>query len=95
MEVIDVTIKWPFKLCLVDASGSGKTNCCLQIISNSTRLLDTTPTKIVLIYKEFQSIYTQFDKFTPTQLYHEDEVDLEELTKSNKEQLLVICDDLY
>ena len=95
MAVIDVSIKWPFKWCLVGSSGSGKTNFCLQIISNSTRILDNTPSKIVLIYKEFQNIYNQFDKFIPTQLYHEDEVDLEELTKSNKERLLVICDDLY
>ena len=95
MAVIDVSIKWPFKWCLVGSSGSGKTNFCLQIINNSSRLFDTPPSKIVLIYKEFQSIYTQFIKFIPTQLYHEDEVDLEELTKSNKERLLVICDDLY
>jgi hypothetical protein len=95
MEIIDVSIKWPFKWCLVGSSGSGKTHFCLQIISNSFRLFDTTPSKIVIIYKEFQSIYNQFEKFIPTQLYHEDEVDLEELTKSNKERLLVICDDLY
>jgi hypothetical protein len=95
MAVIDVSIKWPFKWCLVGSSGSGKTNFCLQIISNSSRLFDTPPSKIVLIYKEFQNIYNQFDKFIPTQLYHEDEVDLEEITRSNKERLLVICDDLY
>ena len=95
MAVIDVSIKWPFKWCLVGSSGSGKTNFCLQIISNSSRLFDSPPSKIVLIYKEFQNIYNQFDKFIPTQLYHEDEVDLEEITRSNKERLLVICDDLY
>jgi hypothetical protein len=95
MEVIDISIKWPFKWCLVGSSGSGKTNFCLQIISNASRLLDTPPSKIVLLYKEFQNIYNQFNNFIPTQLYHEDEVDLEEITKSNKERLLVICDDLY
>ena len=38
MESIDISIKWPFKWCLVGTSGSGKTNFSLNIVKNSTRI---------------------------------------------------------
>ena len=92
---MDLSIKWPFKWCLVGSSGSGKTNFSLQIIRNANHLFDQAPSKIVIVYKEFQDIYHQFDNYIPTFLYHEDEIDFEEITKQNDENLLIICDDLY
>ena len=94
-EKIDVSVKWPFKWCLVGSSGSGKTNFSLQIISHAQRLFDQVPSKILIVYKEFQDIYHQFNYYIPTYLYHEDEIDIEEVTKQNNENLLIICDDLY
>ena len=94
-EAVDLSIKWPFKWCLVGSSGSGKTNFSLQIIRNANHLFDQVPSKIVIVYKEFQDIYHQFDNYIPTFLYHEDEIDFEEITKQNDENLLIICDDLY
>ena len=94
-EVMDLSIKWPFKWCLVGSSGSGKTNFSLQMISNAYRLFDQVPSKILIVYKEFQDIYHQFNDHIPTYLYHEDEIDIEEVTKQNNENLLIICDDLY
>ena len=93
--VMDLSIKWPFKWCLVGSSGSGKTNFSLQIIQHVHRLFDKVPSKIVIVFKEFQDIYNQFNGFIPTYLYHEDEIDFEEITKQNDENLLIICDDLY
>ena len=54
---MDLSIKWPFKWCLVGSSGSGKTNFSLQIIRHAPRLFDQVPSKIVIVYKEFQNIY--------------------------------------
>ena len=95
MEPIDVSIKWPFKWCLVGSSGSGKTNFALQIVRHADRIFDQPPSNVILIYKEFQKIYNQFDNFIPTKCLNEDDVDLEDLTKNNDERLLIICDDLY
>ena len=94
-EKIDVSVKWPFKWCLVGSSGSGKTNFSLQVIRHAHRLFDQVPSKIIIVFKEFQEIYNQFNNYIPTELFHEDEIDFEELTKENKENLLIICDDLY
>ena len=94
-EKIDVSVKWPFKWCLVGSSGSGKTNFSLQVIRHAHRLFDQVPTKIIIVYKEYQEIYNQFNDHIPTELFNEDEVDFEEITKENKENLLIICDDLY
>ena len=94
-EKIDVSVKWPFKWCLVGSSGSGKTNFSLQVIRHAHRLFDQVPTKIIIVYKEYQEIYNQFNDYIPTDLFNEDEVDFEEITKENKENLLIICDDLY
>ena len=94
-EKIDVSVKWPFKWCLVGSSGSGKTNFSLQVIRHAHRLFDQVPTKIIIVFKEYQEIYNQFNDFIPTDLINEDEVDFEEITKENKENLLIICDDLY
>ena len=95
METVYVSIKWPFKWCLVGSSGSGKTEFSLKLVINALKLFDTSPSKIIVVYKEFQDIYTKFNDHIPTSLYKEEDVDLEELTKLNKERLLIICDDLY
>ena len=95
MEKVDVSIKWPFKWCLVGSSGSGKTDFSLQLVSNAFRLFDVPPSKIIIVYKEFQDIYNKFNEYIPTTLYKEEDVDLEDLTKFNQERLLIICDDLY
>ena len=95
MESVDISIKWPFKWCLVGSSGSGKTNFSLQIIRHASRLFDQLPSKIIFVYKEFQNIYDKFNDYIPTNIYHEDEIDFEEVTKQNTENLLIICDDLY
>ena len=68
MELVDVAVKWPFKWCLVGSSGSGKTNFCLQIIKNAQRILDEPPSKILIIYKEFQPIYLEFNNYIPTKI---------------------------
>ena len=95
MEKVDVSIKWPFKWCLVGSSGSGKTEFSLQLVSNAFSLFDIPPSKIIIVYKEFQDIYNKFNEYIPTTLYKEEDIDLEELTKFNQERLLIICDDLY
>jgi hypothetical protein len=95
MEIVDVSIKWPFKWTLVGSSGSGKTNFSLEIVKNSQQLFDLPPTKIIIVYKVFQDIYKYFNNYINTSLYAEDEVDFEELTLNNTERLLIICDDLY
>ena len=59
MDTIDVSVKWPFKWCLVGSSGSGKTLFSLKLIKNAKRILDNVPTKLVIIYKEFQK-YVNF-----------------------------------
>ena len=92
---VDISVKWPFKWCLVGSSGSGKTNFSLQVIRHAHRLFDQVPTKIIIVFKEYQEIYNQFNDFIPTDLINEDEVDFEEITKENKEKFLIICDDLY
>ena len=95
IESVDVSIKWPFKWTLVGSSGSGKTNFALNIIKSSPTLFDQKLDKVIIIYKVFQEIYNTFDNFYPTSLFTEEECDFEELTKSNTERLLIICDDLY
>ena len=95
MEPIDVSIKWPFKWCLVGSSGCGKTNFALQIVNQANKLFDQPPSNVIIIYKEFQKIYDQFNNFIPTKCFNEEDVDLDGLTKNNKERLLIICDDLY
>ena len=95
IESVDVSIKWPFKWTLVGSSGSGKTNFALNIIKRSYTLFDQKPDRVIIIYKVFQEIYNTFDNYYPTSLYTEEECDFEELTKSNTERLLIICDDLY
>ena len=95
MDAIDVSVKWPFKWCLVGSSGSGKTMFSLELIKNAKRIIDNVPTKLVIIYKEFQNIYDEFKNYFPTEILHEDEADIENITKNNKERLLLICDDLY
>ena len=71
MDIVDISIKWPFKWCLVGSSGSGKTNFSLEILKNSKRIFDTAPTGLIIIYQEFQEIYNKFQKFIPTQLIDE------------------------
>ena len=71
MDVVDISIKCPFKWCLVGSSGSGKTNFSLGILKNSKRIFDTAPTRLIIIYREFQEIYNKFQKFIPTQLIDE------------------------
>ena len=95
IESVDVSIKWPFKWTLVGSSGSGKTNFALNIIKSSRTLFDQKLDRVIIIYKVFQEIYNTFDKYYTTSLYTEEECDLEEFTKSNTENLLIICDDLY
>ena len=94
-EAMDLSIKWPFKWCLVGSSGSGKTNFALEVISHAHQLFDQIPSKIIIVYKEFQDVYNQFNDYIPTLTYNEDEIDFEEITKQNDENLLIICDDLY
>ena len=94
-EMMDLSIKWPFKWCLVGSSGSGKTNFSLQVIRHAHRLFDQLPSKIIIVYKEFQDIYNKFNDYIPTYTYNEDEINFEEITKQNEENLLIICDDLY
>ena len=94
-EKIDVSVKWPFKWCLVGSSGSGKTNFSLQVIRHAHRLFDRVPSKIIIVFKEFQEIYNHFNNYIQTEYFNEDEIDFEEITKNNKENLLIICDDLY
>ena len=94
-KAMDLSIRWPFKWCLVGSSGSGKTNFSLEIIRHAQRLFDKVPSKIVIVYKEVQDIYNNFNNYIPTYLYHEDDIDFEEITKQNNEDLLIICDDLY
>ena len=55
MEPIDVSIKWPFKWCLVGSSGSGKTNFALQIVSEADKLFNQPPSNVIIIYKEFST----------------------------------------
>ena len=93
-EKIDVSVKWPFKWCLVGSSGSGKTNFSLQVIRHAHRLFDQVPSKIIIVFKEFQEIYNHFNNYIQTEYFNEDEIDFEEITKNNKENL-IICDDLY
>ena len=69
------------------SSGSGKTNFSLQVIRHAHRLFDQVPSKILIVYKEFQDIYHQFIYYIQTYLYHEDEIDFEEITKQNDENL--------
>ena len=95
IESVDVSIKWPFKWTLVGSSGSGKTNFALNIIKNSASLFEQKPDRVIIIYKVFQEIYNTFDEYYQTSLYTEEECNIEELTKSNTERLLIICDDLY
>ena len=94
-EKIDVSVKWPFKWCLVGSSGSGKTNFSLQVIRHAHRLFDQVPSKIIIVFKEFQEIYNHFNNYIQTEYFNVDEIDFEEITKNNKENLLIICDDLY
>ncbi len=95
MEIVDVSIKWPFKWTLVGSSGSGKTNFSLEIVKNAQKLFDLAPTKIIIVYKVFQDIYKYFNNYINTSFYAEDEVDFEEVTLNNTERLLILCDDLY
>ena len=95
MEIVDVSIKWPFKWTLVGSSGSGKTNFSLEIVKNSQKLFNLPPTKIIIVYKVFQDIYKYFNNYINTSFYAEDEIDFEEVTLNNTERLLIICDDLY
>ena len=95
MTELDVSIRWPFKWTLVGSSGSGKTNFSLNIVKNSSRLFDQSPTRIIIIYKIFQNIYDSFAKVLPTSLYTEDEINIDQITENNQERLLFICDDLY
>ena len=95
MEIVDVSIKWPFKWTLVGSSGSGKTNFSLEIVKNSQKVFNLPPTKIVIVYKVFQDIYKYFNNYIKTSYYTEDEIDFEEVTLNNTERLLIICDDLY
>ena len=95
IEPVDVSIKWPLKWTLVGSSGSGKTNFALNIIKKSVSLFDQKPDRVIIIYKVFQEIYNSFDDYYPTSLFTEEECNIEELTKSNTERLLIICDDLY
>ena len=85
MESIDISIKWPFKWCLVGTSGSGKTNFSLNIVKNSTRIFDAIPSRLIVIYREFQHIYNRFQEFLPTQLINEADVDIDDINKENKE----------
>ena len=95
MGDVDVSVKWPFKWCLVGSSGSGKTIFSLNLVKNIHRIVDIPPTKIVLIFKEYQKIYDEFKKYFPTEMVHEEEADIDYITKENKERMLLICDDLY
>ena len=95
IESVDVSIKWPFKWTLVGSSGSGKTNFVLNVIKKAEHLFDQKPDRVIIIYKVFQDIYNDFKAYFPTTIYTEDECDFEELTESNKDRLLFICDDLY
>ena len=95
MDIVDISIKWPFKWCLVGSSGSGKTNFSLEILKNSKRIFDTAPTRLIIIYREFQEIYNKFQKFIPTQLIDETDADIDDLNRNNSENLLILCDDLY
>ena len=95
LELVDVSIKWPFKWTLVGSSGSGKTNFVLNIIKKAYNLFDQKPDRVIIIYKVFQEIYNDFKDYFPTTIYTEDECDFEELTTLNKDKILFICDDLY
>ena len=95
MSQVDISIKWPFKWTLVGSSGSGKTNFSYQIVRNAKRIFDSPPQRMIIIYKEYQQIYAAFGDVLETKVIHEDEIDLEEITKSNQDRLLIICDDLY
>ena len=95
MEFVDISIKWPFKWCLVGSSGSGKTVFSLDLVKHMHRLVDQPPSKIVLIFKEYQKIYDEFNNYFPTEAVSEEDADIDFITKDNKERLLLICDDLY
>ena len=94
---MDISIKWPFKWTIVGSSGSGKTHFALEIIKNCEKIFDNPPNKLVLIYEEYQPIYDDFQKYIPTQIFQEKNVDLEEisLTQNSDDKLLILLDDLY
>ena len=84
MESVDVSIQWPFKWCLVGSSGSGKTVFSLDLIKHVNRLINHAPSKLVIIYKEHQEIYNEFSNYFPTELIHEEEADIDFITKDKK-----------
>ena len=68
-KAMDLSIRWPFKWCLVGSSGSGKTNFSLEIIRHAQRLFDKVPSKIVIVYKEVQDIYIITSTITFQHIY--------------------------
>jgi hypothetical protein len=94
---MDISIKWPFKWTIVGSSGSGKTHFSLQIIKNSQKIFDNPPTKLIILYEEYQPIYDDFKKYIPTEIFQEKEFDLEKISlkQETDDRLLILFDDLY
>ena len=64
-KAMDLSIRWPFKWCLVGSSGSGKTNFSLEIIRHAQRLFDKVPSKI-MIFREKSQNYQNFQTLSFT-----------------------------
>ena len=94
---MDISIKWPFKWTIVGSSGSGKTHFSLQIIKNSQKIFNNPPTKLIILYEEYQPIYDDFKKYIPTEIFQEKEFDLEKISlkQETDDRLLILFDDLY
>lgn len=90
MARVDVRLKAPFTATLAGPTGSGKTECLLNLIMSAKSIVDKPPVEIIYCYGAWQ------EKFTTVQgvRFHEGLLDTEKDIPNDGQMRWLILDDL-
>ena len=61
----DPRLKWPFTMIVAGPSGCGKTTLVAELLANVSRVMDRTPTKVIVAFSQMQPLYGTFTEIAP------------------------------
>ena len=94
---LDIRLKEHFKMCLLGASGSGKTDFCFHLLSNLSTFTKNPPKKVFFVFAVWQNVYSQMkDKGLVDIFIEVKSGSLEEVIRKHLcQNVLIVFDDCF
>ena len=96
-EPLDIRLEENFKMCLIGASGSGKTQFTYQLLSNLSSFTKKPPEKVIIVMQVWQEIYLKMRQEGLVDIFIEvNDQSLEDTISSHLcRNTLIIFDDCF